>query len=845
MPDPGPRKRTRSKRPRDSKGRFISLERVAEETSELTTNTTITLPSNALPQAVESGPAEPVGEPNPDDRESTAVPSCSHLSELGPDSRTWTAVPSHSHSPFLRPSSFQYSSPPSVGITPTTRRVRFETRRSPCPSPLSHFSSRLRSKKELVINRPRKRLFAKTRRLEARSLSTPATVLVPGSFPPSPVAPDRPAPEPIVPPTALQFSDSPSPFHSASSFRTYREPEPPISSSSPIPSPSNSRDVSPAPTVPVPLTAFTERQRLPSPSPLHLTQPVHQKSMPPLESRSGSLRWGPSPYRAEDQEDAGPSDHQERPTAPPQDKGKQPAHPGQPQSEFQSVASRPRLPYSRSQYLQDAVLIRLAVMETNAGQFSELLPLLSKELSEASLVVVRAMPTKTRYALEDQAKRDLRSSCSPLFKASRMTAIFERFLLGPNQDDDDENEPSESSPQPDYRQEDHRDRQSSHRPPHASLSPPEPSEYDKYQSRPSYPPSRDFKVDLLAFESTDQPVSAYIDKVEWLSSTFGQAAVLRNIVPGLLSKPRSDGCRWFTSLDRGTKSRLQYDIGLWKTLLLQRFQQDRGQIMLQADKLRHFFDKEDELSIHEYVDKKILLYHEAGSVDEDLTAHRLAYDSDPILAALVDLTHKPLTIDDVRQQLMAKHFVARRQWQAQQRRIKAAVQTDQRPMSRNPRYNSNSNQRSYRLDAPDQDRPAAPRFRGTSPDPGRRNREEPSPAANQALRQDRRTNEYGSSDPKRYSDRDDRRREGNRDRGDRGDRRRTTYLKPDEYRKIFHREPSNQLVQAYVTETEHGLKIEECEDTSCASPDDVDSHDSPSTEISDYDDASSKEEGDR
>ncbi|KAG6015090.1 hypothetical protein E4U54_004275, partial [Claviceps lovelessii] len=443
MPDPGPRKRTRSKRPRDSKGRFISLERVAEETSELTTNTTITLPSNALPQAVESGPAEPVGEPNPDDRESTAVPS----SERGP-----LFLPIHIHL--------------SSGLLHSSTLV---------PLPWESLQQQDASKKELVINRPRKRLFAKTRRLEARSLSTPATVLVPGSFPPSPVAPDRPAPEPIVPPTALQFSDSPSPFHSASSFRTYREPEPPISSSSPIPSPSNSRDVSPAPTVPVPLTAFTERQRLPSPSPLHLTQPVHQKSMPPLESRSGSLRWGPSPYRAEDQEDAGPSDHQERPTAPPQDKGKQPAHPGQPQSEFQSVASRPRLPYSRSQYLQDAVLIRLAVMETNAGQFSELLPLLSKELSEASLVVVRAMPTKTRYALEDQAKRDLRSSCSPLFKASRMTAIFERFLLGPNQDDDDENEPSESSPQPDYRQEDHRDRQSSHRPPHASLSPPEPS----------------------------------------------------------------------------------------------------------------------------------------------------------------------------------------------------------------------------------------------------------------------------------------------------------------------------------------------------------------------------------
>ncbi|KAL6814069.1 hypothetical protein V8C40DRAFT_255877, partial [Trichoderma camerunense] len=43
--------------------------------------------------------------------------------------------------------------------------------------------------------------------------------------------------------------------------------------------------------------------------------------------------------------------------------------------------------------------------------------------------------------------------------------------------------------------------------------------------------------------------------------------VLQNIVPGILSAPGTDGCRWFQSLNDETRRRLTWSLRAWEDIL--------------------------------------------------------------------------------------------------------------------------------------------------------------------------------------------------------------------------------------------------------------------------------------
>lgn len=70
---------------------------------------------------------------------------------------------------------------------------------------------------------------------------------------------------------------------------------------------------------------------------------------------------------------------------------------------------------------------------------------------------------------------------------------------------------------------------------------------------------------------------------------------------GIMFKPETDSARWFESLLNPTKQQLCYNIELWKDLIKERFQKDRGTMLREADALEHSFESKDKLPLQIYI----------------------------------------------------------------------------------------------------------------------------------------------------------------------------------------------------------------------------------------------------
>ncbi|KAG6023028.1 hypothetical protein E4U41_002103 [Claviceps citrina] len=349
----------------------------------------------------------------------------------------------------------------------------------------------------------------------------------------------------------------------------------------------------------------------------------------------------------------------------------------------------------------DALVIRKAHAEIQMGQYSQLASLLSPSVIAMAIGTLKTVSPAERRRLETDLLIQMNSGTSPLDSVPEMQTIVQRFHQDPL---DSGSQLSDVLEQP---------------PAHHSRHPPEsryPSDarlHPSYQNqrqpaepfayypqsnhqfnprRPVYghspapivkPVSRsaNLKPEVLAFDSKVVNVSAYISKLEHLAETHGAEAVLTNIVPGLQSKPESDGCQWFNSLNPNTRQNLTWDLELWKTLLRQRFRKDRGYIIGKADDLKHTFATEEELPLQDYIDRKISLYNEAGGIDEDQIARRLVMGVDASLAKLIDTSAPTVTIDSVKQQLSARQWSAQRDWDETRKQITRQVKDSLRQSS--------------------------------------------------------------------------------------------------------------------------------------------------------------------
>ncbi|KAG5941963.1 hypothetical protein E4U53_007310 [Claviceps sorghi] len=468
--------------------------------------------------------------------------------------------------------------------------------------------------------------------------------------------------------------------------------------------------------------------------------------------------------------------------------------------------------YSRVQYLRDAMTIHKAKMECQVSAFADP-DSLRPGTSALAVAIIRGIPVDIRHSLEDQVTAQFRDGTAAVFSDSRYRILVLRFHQGPNEDDvedfiDDSFNPP--IPQSSYKRQ-------------VSPSPRQRRTDSPYRSHSSHEHSRrlpTLKPDLLAFDSTTENVSAYVSKLDWFAQSHGEENVLLNIVPGLMSKPSSDGCKWFNSLNSHTKVQLRNNLTLWKTLLHQRFRRDRGQMLMKADRLKHSFAKEDDLSLQDYIDQKIAMFIEAGNIDDDQIARRLVMGVDPSLAKLIDVSPALLDIDDIKHQLTSRHYAAKSDWSRTQKDLKLWV---------NNYRNDQRSSRSYTKD------------RGDKSDKDRKGSGDVSQRKGDG--RDRRSDDRKSND--KDKDQQDRRNDRS---GRDGNNRRRTYIDPEQYSRLYGKESPAQAVKAYVTRiNDHQLLMDDTQGGDSSSDDEDDKkQDSPPTEVSDSSDSSSvKGKGER
>ncbi|TQW04488.1 retrotransposable element [Cordyceps javanica] len=499
------------------------------------------------------------------------------------------------------------------------------------------------------------------------------------------------------------------------------------------------------------------------------------------------------------------------------------------------------VPYTNSDYRQDAIWIELAQQEVDKNSYTNLRPLLSAHHAtvQLAIAITRSIKTRDRQQAEARGIRQMGHG-SPLDDIATMTSLLHRFSSGPNADDKPDTpvrgrpqrtSESNSSPSPP--------------PPRRSRQPPQHQSWGTTPLAVEHSSSRrHFKAELLAFDSQKVDVASYISQIRWMAETMGSDTVLQNLALGILSDRDSDGYNWFIGLSESTKQRLAKDLHLWYDLLEERFKRDRGAIMVEADNLKHNFAKEDTLSLQKYLDRKKALYREAGGMDEDQTARRILYDADPSLAVLID-AHHDLTVDYVTRQMLTRHHGAKREWEARQQQMQRTIQDHRSSYDRRDRRYQDSD--AYRRDSgfsPGPYRDSRPDRRGSSqgiirdgspypvdrdrkrvnwqdrPDQDRgwqdRSRDRPDrrdfkPWNDRPWKQkdprDGQTREYGvkREDGDGAATNDDSRNTSRRDNNaPRRDTHQPVTLSADQYKKIFNTEPPARPVKAYLTHADNG-----------------------------------------
>jgi hypothetical protein len=80
---------------------------------------------------------------------------------------------------------------------------------------------------------------------------------------------------------------------------------------------------------------------------------------------------------------------------------------------------------------------------------------------------------------------------------------------------------------------------------------------------------------------------------------------------------------------------MQHRITLWAKYLERRFKQNPLGARKEADKLKFRFAKENELSLPEFIEKKVILLQESGIEDEQSILSRVWESLDPVLMATI------------------------------------------------------------------------------------------------------------------------------------------------------------------------------------------------------------------
>lgn len=363
--------------------------------------------------------------------------------------------------------------------------------------------------------------------------------------------------------------------------------------------------------------------------------------------------------------------------------------------------------YSQADRLFDAAVIYAVEQAIGIGLLQQLRPAMSVRVSQQVRTLMSQFSEKERHERVAQANAGLSSPMSAASSLDSFIFMIARFMSGPNTRSPERSREGTRQPSSPVRSNDRirqnrrepyrRDRADSgsrteddsdylrrHRR-QSTAGPREASRPSSHRGEPrvsterASTASRNMSLRLKPemFKFDGKSVDAYISRIHHLARSCGDDAVLANLSVGIISDHDSDGARWFLSLTEKERTKLTNNLKLWDDKLRQRFRSDRGDIMKKADRMTHSFEKENELSLRQYIDEKIYLYNEAGDVDEDAQVRRIHAGLDPDLQAAIALDSTDNTLEKFKDLISRNEYNVRQKWQkaheerdAQQRQIR-------------------------------------------------------------------------------------------------------------------------------------------------------------------------------
>ncbi|KAK7992138.1 hypothetical protein PG988_000932 [Apiospora saccharicola] len=368
------------------------------------------------------------------------------------------------------------------------------------------------------------------------------------------------------------------------------------------------------------------------------------------------------------------------------------------------------LPYTTSEWLLDAAILMELKDEMSLGEYGHLTYVTDLSLWNAAGQALTTCDQTTRMSLITPALARIPRIAGDHAKFTRFT---ERFRKGPNVKSPPKvarrspNQEARYSPYTSPTRRSHQDRREESHPPPA---PPIPSNtyrpsstirtlatpsggttptmamlnldtvttlpIRKEPTKPMASPqlSHSTQTYVRTFKRTDKRLTdQFINRIDHYENAAGTRAVLDHLNIGILLKPESEGCKWFDSTSAEEKERMMNDLQTWRDLLTDRFRKDRGDMLREADKLRHDFGQEDQLSLNGYFDKRVNLYREANEVDEDSMVRRIHAGLDPILKQRIQLRRDPSNnLADFRKEIAETEHDAREEWERQDKQRKAS-----------------------------------------------------------------------------------------------------------------------------------------------------------------------------
>jgi hypothetical protein len=357
---------------------------------------------------------------------------------------------------------------------------------------------------------------------------------------------------------------------------------------------------------------------------------------------------------------------------------------------------QPNVSYSNTQYKRDAVYILTLLRRISEGHQMQLAELI-KETDHTQAPAIAACMDAAKYEdFATMAQGAINGYGCPANNTETYRLFMERFRAGPPARAPTETDIGNGQPGTDtgrhsekrrgqpavesHEPSDRRDSGSSGQS-HRSRIPGEPddsdessSELDVYRGRHRHGhrhgsrrhqysspinrrPGKSLKPeDVMLFDPKKISLVSFAKRIRQLSRSYGKEPVL-NVIPLCLPGDARD---WNTHLSDRITDTMQESLTECIFQLEQHFKKSSFEARRETDKLKFRFAKEKDLSLREYVERKVMLLQEANIKEEDEIVTRVWENLDPVI--MNTIRPEDLSLDELTRRLFLQEVPARLAW---------------------------------------------------------------------------------------------------------------------------------------------------------------------------------------